>query len=354
MPDEKNKPLHIATQTIHPGESISLALPLPEAFTCAPIYMPIKIIHGKKAGPCILVIAALHGDELNGTEIINQLLKKLSSKKISGTLIAIPVFNVYALINRSRTLPGGVNIDLHFPGSEHGTHAERMTHVFVKEIFSHADICIDLQTGLLNHSNLPQIYTDFNDPRSKQLALQFHAPVVSMREPQKGSLHALAKENNKPFLLYTAGQAMHFDAQAIKVGVKGLEYLLYETNMLARKQESDQKAKEQQPLLSKTSISIRAPKSGVSHSQHTIGDIIKKNDVVSIIKDPFGTSEDLPVKSPADGIIIGKNNLPLTYEGATIFELAIFDALTISSAAHHIKTWSKKQKMSKDEESKNE
>ena len=140
--------LKICNETIHPGENLSLALPLPELFSCAPLYMPIKVNHGKNEGPCLLVIAAMHGNELNGTEIINRLLNSSKIKKLNGTLITIPVLNVYGLINRSQFLPGGIDLDTCFPGSKTGTHAARMAHIFTSEILKKADYCIDLQTGL--------------------------------------------------------------------------------------------------------------------------------------------------------------------------------------------------------------
>src|SRR3990167_3157204 len=106
----KNATLKICNETIHPGESLSLALPLPELFSCAPLYMPIKIMHGKKSGPCLLITAAMYGNELNGTEIINRILKVISMKNLCGTLISVPVLNVHGLINRSRYLPNGIDL----------------------------------------------------------------------------------------------------------------------------------------------------------------------------------------------------------------------------------------------------
>ena len=142
----KNKPLQICNEVIHPGESLSLALPMPEMFSCAPLYMPIKVIHGKHPGPCVLITAAVHGNELNGVEIINQLINLKVMKRLEGTIIAVPVMNVYGLINRSPYLPTGVDLNTCFPGSSTGTHAARIAHLFSQEIFLKADVCIDLQT----------------------------------------------------------------------------------------------------------------------------------------------------------------------------------------------------------------
>ena len=228
-----NTAMQICNETIHPGESLSLALPLPELFTCSPVYMNIKIIHGKQAGPCLLLTAAMHGDALNGTEIINRLLKSEALKNIKGTLIAVPVLNVYGFMNRSRYLPGGINLDSCFPGSSTGTHAARMADLFVTEIFNKADMCIDFQTGFINYTNLPQVFIDFQDEKSKKLAEIFNAPVISNISYEKGMLRTVARNQKKPFLLYEAGEAMRFDEHAIRTGITGVLNIMQHLEMIA-------------------------------------------------------------------------------------------------------------------------
>ncbi len=195
--------------------------------------MPIKVVHGKQAGPCVLITAAMHGNELNGTEVINRLLEINALNKLKGTLIVVPVLNVFGLMNRSRYLPGGVDLDRCFPGSKTGTHAARTAHLFTKEIFSKADYCLDLQTGFINCTNLPQIYVNFQDERAKALAKVFNAPVISNTHGEKGMLRTMAFKHKKPFLMYEAGEAMRFDDHAIKVGVKGILSILRKLEMLS-------------------------------------------------------------------------------------------------------------------------
>src|SRR3990167_2531730 len=125
---KKNSSFKICNETIYAGEKLSLALPLPQLFSCAPMYMPIKVVHGKMEGPCLLLTGAMHGNEINGTEIINRLLTLPMMSHVRGTLIAVPVLNVHGLINRSRHLPGRINFDRCFPGSKDGNHAERLTY----------------------------------------------------------------------------------------------------------------------------------------------------------------------------------------------------------------------------------
>ncbi len=340
----KNSNLQICNETIHPGESLSLALPLPELFSCAPLYMPIRIIHGKSAGPCLLVTAAMHGDELNGTEIINRLFDIKSLKRIKGTLIAVPVLNVYGFINRSRNLPGGVVLDRCFPGSKMGTHAARMAYLFTSEVFAKADVCIDLQTGFLNYSNLPQVFINFEDEHAKALAKVFNAPVISNANHKEGMLKTIALQQQKTFLHYEAGEAMRFDEYAIKTGVKGILNVLRQLEMLPEK---IKKESHQTAFFSNTNVWVRASTSGISHTTRRLGQFVKKGESLCVIKDPFATSLGEVIKSPEDAIIVGKNNLPLVHEGEALFLLATFPKM--AQAAAHLGGWKEKSDIVLDE-----
>lgn len=331
----KNKSLAFFNETIYPGESVSLAMPLPELFSCAPLYMPIKVIHGRQQGPCMLITAAMHGNELNGTEIINRLLQHSTLKNLRGTLIAVPVVNVYGLISRSRYLPGDVELTRSFPGSTTGTHAARLANLLVTEILSKADICIDLQTGLLNYTNFPQIYVDVEDDTARQLAEQFKTPVISNMEYPHGSFQLAAKENNIPTLIYEAGEAMRFDEHAIKVGLNGLLKIMRSLAMLAKNNRKEPKLNT--GFLAEKEIWVRASTSGISHSKLKLGAYVKKNDELCVIKDPFGTTEDVAILSPEDAIVVGKNNLPLIHEGEGLFQLAVFSKM--QDTAEHLEVW---------------
>ena len=331
----KNSNLQICNQTIHPGESLSLALPLPELFSCAPLFMPIKVIHGKQSGPCLLVTAAMHGNQLNGTEIINKLLALNRVQKLHGTLIAVPVLNVYGLINRSRYLPGDISLDTSFPGSETGTHDARLAHIFSTEIFSKADACIDLQTGDLNYSNLPQIYVHMKDKAAKSMAVAFNAPVISNAECEKGMYKTMAHEAHKPFVLYEAGEAMRFDPYAIKTGVDGVINVMKKLEMLPDR--SPKNPKQKQHFFSDSNVWVHAEASGVCHSQLELGQRVKEGDLLCTISDPFGAADSVDMYSPHEGVVIGKNNLPLVQEGEALFQLAVFRKM--EQAASRLEEW---------------
>ena len=331
----KNKNITICNETIHPGEQVSLALPLPELFSCAPMYMPIKVVHGKQAGPCLLVIAAMHGNELNGAEIINRLLQSSSIKKLKGTLIAVPIMNVYGFINRTPTLPGGASLGTNFPGSPQGAHAARLAHLFCSEIFALADYCIDLQTGWSNHTNLPQIFITDNNKKELELAHVFGAPVISELTEQKGSLRAYAKKQKTPYMVYEAGEAMRFDEHSIRIGIKGILRIMRYIEMLPALPKPN--IEKRKSFLMRDAHWIRSPTSGISHSITRLGQQIKKGELLTIIKDPFGAGSNVQLTAPFDGIVVSINNLPLVYEGVALFQLASFERLSL--AATHIEGW---------------
>ena len=329
--------LKICNETIHHGEKLSLALPLPEIFSCAPLYMPIKVYHSKKPGPCLLLTAAMYGNEINGTEIIHRLFESNAFKKISGTIIGVPALNVFGLINRSRFLPGGINLDRCFPGSKTGTHAARMANLFIEEIFAKADVCIDLQSGDNSFINLPQLYVNFKDEQAKSLAQAFNAPVISNAVCEKGMLKTVAFKKKKPFMVYQAGEAMRFDENAIKFAIKGITNVMRKLDMLP-----DNQTKSNKPTISQFSDSntmMYAPSSGIVRSKLKLGQRVAQNELLCVIEDPFGVAESIKITAPGDAIVVGKNSLPLIHEGESLFQLAYFNK--IEKAMDNLAQWKK-------------
>ena len=344
----KNKAVKFFDATVHPGEQASLALPLPEMFTCAPMYMPIKVVHGKEAGPTVLIIAAMHGNEVNGTEIINQLRKKSELNELKGTLIMIPVMNVYGMTHRSRYMPDGAELDRSFPGSESGSHAARLTQLFTTEVLDKADYCIDLQTGALNHSNLPQIFADLSSTATSELAKAFATPVISNANIEEGSLRKVCQEQSIPLLVYEAGEAMRFDQQAIEIGVRGVMNVLNTLDML----ENSENGSANEPVITRRSGWIRSPKSGIAKEVVGLGQKVSKGQKIAFIQDPFGASDDTPVVSPKEGIIVSINNQPLIHEGEALFQLAMMPE--IEEAETTIQEWQEQQVEQKHDEQKQE
>lgn len=333
----KNSNLTICNATIHPGEIANLALPLPELYSCTSFYMPIKVVHGKQAGPCMLIFSALKGDELNGMEIINRLLNPEKLKNLKGTLIAIPVLNVLSLVNHLKTLSYEINLERCFPGTEHGTYGERIAYIFTKEILSKADYCIELQSGSLNHDILPQIYCDITDAHCKNLAQHFAAPVITNVPKKTNSLRQTTEKLNIPLLIYQAGEALRFNDAAISLGLNGIYKTLHALGMLSENLVNNMSQSQFKPIFSEDQDWIYSHKSGILTSEVELGQLIHKKQIIGLINDPFGASSPESIKAPSDGIVVGINRHPLIYEGQSIFKIASF--LDNNRAETAIEAW---------------
>jgi predicted deacylase len=329
-----NPILTICNATIHSGESTNLALPLPEQFSCAPLYMPIKVVKGKKPGPCLLIFSTIKGTELNGIEIVNRVMEALDPKQMAGTVIAIPVVNVYGLTHYPSTLPSGRKLEDCFPGKENGTFGERFAHVFTEEILKKADYCIELQTGGIGHTILPQVYCNFDDKQSTKLARIFQAPIITNVELQKNTLRKTTDELNIPLLVYQAGEALRFDEDAINLGVKGVLRVAAELKIIEYQSETNINS-----VASRESEWIIANNSGVLHSKVALGQHIFKKDLLGTITDPFGNKVLEPVISSHEGIVVGINMTPLVHEGLPIYRIALF--LDAEKAEIAIEKWDK-------------
>ncbi len=322
--------INIGGIEVKSGEQRSIDLELPPLYTHTSVSMPVHVINGKKSGPILFVSAAVHGDEINGVEIIRRLInsEKEEMENISGTLIAVPVVNVYGFISQSRYLPDRRDLNRSFPGSNKGTMASRLAHVFIQEIASKCTHGIDLHTAAINRENLPQIRVALSDgPNNgteiQNMACAFRAPVViNSGKLLDGSMRKAVSDLGIPILLYEAGEALRFNEVAIRAGVKGVMNVMRRLNMLPDGEHCDIYNK---PLVANSSSWVRASQSGILRSLLPLGDQVSKGDLLGIVSDPFGESEEY-ILAKKSGIVIGKTNLPLVHEGEALFHIAHFDS----------------------------
>jgi len=332
----KNTTIQICDAVIQPGEETTLALPMPEQYSCAQMFMPIRVIHGKTAGPCLLLFSTLNGNELNGMEIVNRLIDNLDADQISGTIIAIPVVNVYGLTHYPRPLPGGGSVAASFPGTPKGTYGERLADVFTQELLKKADYCIELQTGGLNHNILPQVYCNFDNEETRRLAKGFCSPVVTNVSLENNKLRQTTENLGIPLIVYQGGEAMRFDEDAITVGYNGVKNSMRHLKMLDEPIEQYVR-----PIFSQEENWIIAHAGGILHTDTSLGQVIKKGEKLGSLSDPFGTDDSLEVRSPRDGIIVGINTTPLVHEGLSLFKVASF--VDDERAENTIEEWNEQQ-----------
>ncbi|MBC8206678.1 MAG: succinylglutamate desuccinylase/aspartoacylase family protein [Kiritimatiellaeota bacterium] len=313
-------PCIIGGESIAAGTRGVVRLPLPDFYTHAPTTMPVHIIRGKQAGPCLLITSALHGDEINGVEIIRRLSGHPSVARIKGTLILIPVMNVFGFVSQSRYLPDRRDLNRSFPGSPKGSMAARLANLVVTEVLPLCTHMIDLHTGAVARENLPQIRAAFTgNPELEALAKAFNAPVVLDAPLRDGTFRETAQKRGIPSLVYEAGEALRFDELSVRAGVAGILNVMSHLGMIRKRI----LRKAHTPLVAKSTQWVRAPQSGVLRSVTVLGAKVTAGERLALIGDPFGDHEE-EVISPVAGIVIGRTRVPLVHEGEALFHIAKF------------------------------
>ena len=313
-------PLAIGGESVAAGTRRTIHLPLPYFYTHAPTTMPIHVVRGRDPGPCLLATSALHGDEINGIEIIRRLLGNKVLGRMKGSLILIPVVNVFGFVGQSRYLPDRRDLNRSFPGSPKGSMAARLANLLVTEVLPACTHAIDLHTGAVGRENLAQIRGCFDgNDELAELAKAFRAPVVLDLGLRAGTLRETAHKRGIPSLVYEAGEALRFDEVSIRAGVSGMLNILAHLGMIRKRIAH----KGHQPIVATSTQWIRAPQSGVTRSLVALGARVSAGETLAYISDPFGEHEE-EITSTASGIVIGRTLLPLVHEGEAVFHIAKF------------------------------
>ena len=314
----RRPPFLIAEREIDPGERTHLTVPLPAQSSYTPIAMPVHVVHGLREGPTLLVCAAIHGDEINGIEIIRQLMGHSALQRLNGTLIAVPIVNVYGFSSHERYLPDRRDLNRSFPGSPRGSLAARLAHVFAGEIVDRCTHGIDLHTGANHRINHPHIRADLDDEETEALARAFGTPVIINANLRDGSLRQYAAEKGIKTLLYEAGEALRFNPLATRAGVRGVLNVMGALGMIRRRKKPRHDA-----WVARSSQWVRAPQGGLLRAEIRLGSRIERNDRIGVIADAVGRNE-AEVVSPVTGILIGRTSLPVANEGDALFHIARF------------------------------
>ena len=319
----KNASIKVGTATVNAGERATVRLPVADLYTGTSLSMPVHVVCGRRSGPVLFVSAAIHGDELNGVEIIRRLLKRKALSSMRGTLLAVPIVNVHGFLDQSRYLPDRRDLNRSFPGSRKGSVAARMAYTFMHEIVDKADFGIDLHTGAINRANLPQIRGNLDDEATLQLARAFGAPVIVNSNVRDGSLRQCAADKGMPMLIYEAGEALRFDELSIRAGLRGTMNAMRHIGMLPL----SRKTRPVSPVLADSTSWVRAPESGIVIPRVELGSRVTEGQALAVIGDPVSDEEAL-VEAPFDGIIIGQSKLPLAHEGDALFNVAAFKSVS--------------------------
>jgi predicted deacylase len=313
-----HKEITIFNETILPGKSKTINMQIGKLHTMTDLHIPIIVERSKKEGPVVLFTAGLHGDEINGTEIVRELIVKKINKPKRGTIICIPVINIFGFVNQTREFPDGRDLNRIFPGSKTGSLASQFAYYILKEIIPHIDYAIDFHAGGAQRFNAPQIRIVPNNTELKTLSDVFGAPFTLYSNNISGSFRSSCDKMNVKMLLFEGGKSVDINNGVTKEAVEGTKRFLTHFDMLKNKHEI---SKPHQTIYIETSDWIRANFSGMFHGLKQIGSFVTKGELLAKISDPFGKVSH-KLKAPHAGYLINVNDAPIVYQGDAVFHIS--------------------------------
>ncbi|MFT5736751.1 MAG: putative deacylase [Maribacter sp.] len=317
-----NREIEVLGQIIAKGKGVQLNLDIAKLHTRTKIQVPIIVERGKKEGPTLLVTGGIHGNEINGIEIVRQLISKKYNKPEFGMLICIPVVNVFGFLNQARQFPDGRDLNRVFPGSPRGSLASRFAYHIIKEIAPLVDYCIDYHTGGDSRFNVPQVRIGKHDIASLELAKVFSPSFIIKSARREKSFRETLHKLDKKVLLYEGGKSLHIDDEITKAGLHGALRVMQHLGMRNFENElAEGNAVESSPVIIQNSTWIRAGYSGMMHPYVAPGEKVEKGTVLGSISDPFGSFERA-IKSQFSGYIICVNQSPIVNQGDGIFHIS--------------------------------
>jgi predicted deacylase len=314
----KHRKFIILGQEILPGKGAQLNLDVAKLHTTTPILVPVIVQRAKIDGPTVLIMAGLHGDEIQGIEIVRRIIRKGFNKPQVGTIICLPVFNIFGFLNIKRELPDGRDLNRSFPGSENGSLAAQFAFHFMKEIAPHVDYVIDFHTGSAQRNNFPQIRCVLEDDNSIELARIFNPPFILNSSQISKTIRESISKLGKNMLLFEGGKTNNIEEMVVEEGLNGVKRLLSHLGMRSFKIDI---SKDRTPIFLSESKWLRSPNSGMFQAIVKNGARVSKNEVIGIVTDPYGKFER-KVKSNTNGYIICLNESPVVYKGDAIFHIA--------------------------------
>lgn len=312
-------PFDIAGLSVSCGTRAETEIAVSKLVTGAPVSMPLIVLHGASPGPTIWLNAAIHGDEINGVEIIRRVIETIDPAQLSGTILAVPVVNVSGFVTGDRYLPDRRDLNRCFPGSPRGPLGNRTAHIFMNEIVRRCSAGIDFHSGSDHRTNLPQIRADLDDEPTRTLASAFAAPVMLHSDTRDGSLRRAATKAGASVLLFEGGEAWRFDSGVIRSAVTGTLNVLSALAMIQQDESIEQLG--QPSIEARTSRWVRARASGITQLWVDCGDLTTKGQTIGRLHDSFGhrISE---IRASVDGIVIGLNLDPTVNQGDAIVHIA--------------------------------
>ena len=310
--------LNILGHEVALGERKTINFNIAKLYTSTKVEIPVIVERSKKPGPVVLITAGIHGDEITGVEIVRQLIRKKINRPLIGTVICIPILNVFGFLDMDRRFPDGRDLNRVFPGSKTGSLASRFAYQFTQEILPLADICLDFHTGAASRFNSPHIRVEKQDSYNMELAQVFNAPFILISKNINKTYRSACFKQGKKVLLFEGGKSQSNDKEVATIGVEGTKRVLHYLGMLNPK--IDITPASSDSLVLHKSTWMRAKYSGMLHIQVAHGDFVAKGTHIATITDPYGTMSH-EVKANKQGYILNINEAPIVYQGDAIFNI---------------------------------
>ncbi len=311
------KPLKLLGSEIQPNTSQRISWAATELFEGVPVSTPVLVVNGKFAGPTLCLTAAVHGDELNGIEMVRRVMHDLNPEKLSGAVIGVPIVNLQGFRRGSRYLPDRRDLNRFFPGNPNGSAASRIAYSFFTEVIQHCNALIDLHTGSFERANLPQLRADLRNPDVVTLTQGFGATVILHSQPAKGTLRHAATAAGIPTVTLEAGGPSELELKEVKHGVKGIDTLLNTLGMVKKIRLWG----EAEPVYYRSTW-VRANRGGILLADVTLGSTVRQGDLLGTITDPMNNAST-KLYSPHSGRIIGMARNQVVMPGFAVFHVGI-------------------------------
>lgn len=317
LKEMSNDDFLILGRKIKKGEGAILELEVAKLHTRNSIKITIIVERAKLDGPTLLLMGGVHGDEINGVAIVRDIIRKKYNKPKRGTIICIPVFNVFGYLNLSREFPDGRDLNRMFPGSANGSLASQFANKFTREIAPLVDYVLDFHTGGAERENFPNVRCVLQEEKAIELANVFGAPFIVNSKYIAKSIRETIHKMGKTILLFEGGKSKNLDEFVIDTGIQGtlniMNYLGLREGKISSENES---------VIIQKSKWIRAPYSGMFQSRVKNGSKVIQKTILGKITDPYGEFKRYVV-APFDCYIFGMNTAPIVNKGDALFHVSM-------------------------------
>jgi hypothetical protein len=309
------RPFSICGVQIYPGETREVELPVSELYTTSPVAVPVRVVRGWEDGPRLFITAAVHGDEINGTEIIRELVYDVNLSTLRGTLVCVPVVNLFGFLNHSRYLPDRRDLNRSFPGNPDGSQASRLAYRVFAEIIRRCQYGIDLHTASANKINVPHVRADLRSRRARKLAMAFGTEVVLNDSASRRSLRGAAQAKGIPVVTFEGGEPLRFERHVVERGLEGILNVMSALGMIDRPRSTPRFQ-----IVVRKSAWVRADRGGILDLRARPGDLVRAGEEIGVNTNPFGRERHALV-APFTGLVVGATTLPSVSPGDAVIHV---------------------------------